>query len=158
MDGIATSDSRLTDNHIYLGGRIIINAERCGLSTNNGSIYSKGSASGDARKLPALEQLHITADAPISAEGIINLHCADAKITATGKDEPAIKGTSTYLGGVYDIKTNGGHGVFGRLGTSRFYSGYFKMSGPKGDYSAVKCINLTIDEGFTGSYPSRSYL
>lgn len=100
-----------------------------------------------------MEQLHITADEPISAVGVINLRCADAKITATGNDAPAIKGTSTYLGGVYDIKTNGGHGVFGRLGTSRFYSGYFKMSGPKGDYSAVKCINLTIDEGLSVHTP-----
>ena len=152
-DGIATSDSRLTDNHIYLGGRIIINAERFGLSTNNGSIYSKGSASGDARQLPALEQLHITADEPISAVGVINLRCADAKITATGKDEPAIEGTSTYLGGVYDIKTNGGYGVVGKRGDSHFYSGYFKMSGPKGDYSAVKCIKLTIDEGLSVHTP-----
>ena len=148
-DGIATSVSLMPDNNIYLGGRIIINAERFGLSTNNGSIYSKGSPSGDARQLPALEQLHITADEPISAEGAINLRCADAKITATGNDKPAIKGSSTYLGGVYDIKTNGGHGVFGQRGISHFYSGYFKMSGPKGDYSAVKCIELIIDEGLS---------
>ena len=153
VDGIATTASLSTDNNIYLGGRIIINAERFGLSTQNGCIYSKGSLSGNARQLPALEQLHITADEPISAVGVINLRCADAKITATGKDEPAIEGTSTYLGGVYDIKTNGGHGVFGRLGTSHFYSGYFKMSGPKGDYSAVKCIKLTIDEGLSVHTP-----
>lgn len=153
MDGIATSVSLMPDNNIYLGGRIIINAERFGLSTNNGSIYSKGSPSGDARQLPALEQLHITADEPISAEGAINLRCADAKITATGKDEPAIEGSSTYLGGVYDIKTNGGHGVFGQRGISHFYSGYFKMSGPKGDYSAVKCIELKIDEGLSVHTP-----
>lgn len=152
-DGIATSVSLMPDNNIYLGGRIIINAERFGLSTNNGSIYSKGSPSGDARQLPALEQLHITADEPISAEGAINLRCADAKITATGNDEPAIKGSSTYLGGVYDIKTNGGHGVFGQRGDSHFYSGYFKMSGPKGDYSAVKCIDLIIDEGLSVHTP-----
>lgn len=153
MDGIATSVSLMPDNNIYLGGRIIINAERFGLSTNNGSIYSKGSPSGDARQLPALEQLHITADEPISAESAINLRCADAKITATGNDEPAIKGSSTYLGGVYDIKTNGGHGVFGQRGISHFYSGYFKMSGPKGDYSAVKCIDLIIDEGLSVHTP-----
>lgn len=152
-DGIATSVSLTPDNNIYLGGRIIINAERFGLSTNNGGIYSKGSPSGDARQLPALEQLHITADEPISAEGAINLRCADAKITATGKDKPAIKGSSTYLGGVYDIKTNGGHGVFGQRGISHFYSGYFKMSGPKGDYSAVKCIDLIIDEGLSVHTP-----
>ena len=85
--------------------------------------------------------------------GIVDLKCPDAKITATGNDEPAIKGTSTYLGGVYDIKTNGGHGVFGRLATSHFYSGYFKISGPKGDYSAVKCIKLTIDEGLSVHTP-----
>ena len=152
-DGIATSVSLTPDNNIYLGGRITINAERFGLSTNNGSIYSKGSPSGNARQLPALEQLHITADEPISAEGVINLRCPDAKITATGKDEPAIEGSSTYLGGVYDIKTNGGHGVFGNRGDSHFYSGYFKMSGPKGDYSAVKCIDLIIDEGLSVHTP-----
>ena len=149
VDGIATTASLSTDNNIYLGGRIIINAERFGLSTQNGCIYSKGSLSGNARQLPALEKLHITADEPISAVGVINLRCADAKITATGKDEPAIEGTSTYLGGVYDIKTNGGYGVVGKRGDSHFYSGYFKMSGPKGDYSAVKCIDLTIDEGLS---------
>lgn len=152
-DGIATTASLSTDNNIYLGGRIIINAERFGLSTQNGCIYSKGSLSGNARQLPALEQLHITADEPISAVGVINLRCADAKITATGKDEPAIEGTSTYLGGVYDIKTNGGYGVVGKRGDSHFYSGYFKMSGPKGDYSAVECINLTIDEGLSVHTP-----
>ena len=152
-DGIATTASLSTDNNIYLGGRIIINAERFGLSTQNGCIYSKGSLSGNARQLPALEQLHITADEPISAVGVINLRCADAKITATGKDEPAIEGTSTYLGGVYDIKTNGGYGVVGKRGDSHFYSGYFKMSGPKGDYSAVKCIVLTIDEGLSVHTP-----
>ena len=153
VDGIATTASLSTDNNIYLGGRIIINAERFGLSTQNGCIYSKGSLSGNARQLPALEQLHITADEPISAVGVINLRCADAKITATGKDEPAIEGTSTYLGGVYDIKTNGGYGVVGKRGDSHFYSGYFKMSGPKGDYSAVKCIVLTIDEGLSVHTP-----
>ena len=153
VDGIATTASLSTDNNIYLGGRIIINAERFGLSTQNGCIYSKGSLSGNARQLPALEQLHITADEPISAVGVINLRCADAKITATGKDEPAIEGTSTYLGGVYDIKTNGGYGVVGKRGDSHFYSGYFKMSGPKGDYSAVKCIVLTIDEGLSVHAP-----
>jgi len=153
MGGIITSEALLTDNNIYLGGRITINAERFGLSTNNGSIYSKGSPSGDAKKLPTLEQLHITSEEPISAEGVVYLFCDDAKITATGNDEPAIEGVSTYLGGVYDIKTNGNHGVFGRRGTSYFYGGYFKMSGPKGDYSAVKCTNLTIDEGLSVHTP-----
>ena len=148
-NGIETTSGFSYDNaHVYLGGRITINAELNGIVTSNGSIYAN-----PAYNISALEQLYITASTPINMNGIVDLKCSDAKITATGNDEPAIKGTSTYLGGVYDIKTNGGHGVFGRLATSHFYSGYFKMSGPKGDYSAVKCIKLTIDEGLSVHTP-----
>ena len=148
-NGIETTSGFSYDNaHVYLGGRITINAELNGIVTSNGSIYAN-----PAYNISALEQLYITASTPINMNGIVDLKCPDAKITATGNDEPAIKGTSTYLGGVYDIKTNGGHGVFGRLATSHFYSGYFKMSGPKGDYSAVKCIKLTIDEGLSVHTP-----
>ena len=148
-NGIETTSGFSYDNaHVYLGGRITINAELNGIVTSNGSIYAN-----PAYNISALEQLYITASTPINMNGIVDLKCPDAKITATGNDEPAIKGTSTYLGGVYDIKTNGGHGVFGRLGTNHFYSGYFKISGPKGDYSAVKCIKLTIDEGLSVHTP-----
>ena len=148
-NGIETTSGFSYDNaHVYLGGRITINAELNGIVTSNGSIYAN-----PAYNISALEQLYITASTPINMNGIVDLKCPDAKITATGNDEPAIKGTSTYLGGVYDIKTNGGHGVFGRLATSHFYSGYFKISGPKGDYSAVKCIDLTIDEGLSVHTP-----
>ena len=148
-NGIETTSGFSYDNaRVYLGGRITINAELNGIVTSNGSIYAN-----PTYNISALEQLYITASTPININGIVDLKCPDAKITATGNDEPAIKGNSTYLGGVYDIKTNGGHGVFGRLGTSRFYSGYFKISGPKGDYSAVKCIKLTIDEGLSVHTP-----
>ena len=148
-NGIETTSGFSYDNaHVYLGGRITINAELNGIVTSNGSIYAN-----PTYNISALEQLYITASTPININGIVDLKCPDAKITATGNDEPAIKGTSTYLGGVYDIKTNGGHGVFGRLATSHFYSGYFKISGPKGDYSAVKCIELIIDEGLSVHTP-----
>lgn len=148
-NGIETTGSFSYENaNVYLGGRITINAELNGIVTSNGSIYANPDYN-----ISALEQLYITASTPINMVGIVDLKCPDAKITATGNDEPAIKGTSTYLGGVYDIKTNGGHGVFGRLATSHFYSGYFKISGPKGDYSAVKCIKLTIDEGLSVHTP-----
>ena len=148
-NGIETTSGFSYENaHVYLGGRITINAELNGIVTSNGSIYAN-----PTYNISALEQLYITASTPININGIVDLKCPDAKITATGNDEPAIKGNSTYLGGVYDIKTNGGHGVFGRLATSHFYSGYFKISGPKGDYSAVKCIKLTIDEGLSVHTP-----
>lgn len=148
-NGIETTSGFSYENaHVYLGGRITINADLNGIVTSNGSIYAN-----PAYNISALEQLYITASTPINMNGIVDLKCPDAKITATGNDEPAIKGTSTYLGGVYDIKTNGGHGVFGRLSTNHFYSGYFKISGPKGDYSAVKCIKLTIDEGLSVHTP-----
>ena len=148
-NGIETTSGFSYENaHVYLGGRITINAECNGIVTANGSIHANPDYN-----ISALEQLYITASTPINMVGIVDLKCPDAKITATGNDEPAIKGTSTYLGGVYDIKTNGGHGVFGRLATSHFYSGYFKISGPKGDYSAVKCIKLTIDEGLSVHTP-----
>ena len=148
-NGIETTSGFSYENaHVYLGGRITINADLNGIVTSNGSIYANPDYN-----ISALEQLYITASTPINMNGIVDLKCPDAKITATGNDEPAIKGTSTYLGGVYDIKTNGGHGVFGRLSTNHFYSGYFKISGPKGDYSAVKCIKLTIDEGLSVHTP-----
>ena len=127
-NGIETTSGFSYDNaHVYLGGRITINAELNGIVTSNGSIYAN-----PTYNISALEQLYITASTPINMNGIVDLKCPDAKITATGNDEPAIKGTSTYLGGVYDIKTNGGHGVFGRLGTNHFYSGYFKYQDLKG--------------------------
>ena len=106
-NGIETT-SRFSYEHpyVYLGGRITINAECNGIVTANGSIHAN-----PAYNISALEQLYITASTPINMEGIVDLKCPDVKLTATGKNNPGINGTSVYLEGVYNIKTNGGYGV-----------------------------------------------
>lgn len=161
-DGICTrDDSWANNNSIYLGGRITINAKNRGFHTTNGSIYSGGTVAGNNNEIPALELLNVTAAKPFEGKGIISFICPDAKITATGKNEPGMSANSIYLEGVYDIKTNGGHGINPKY-IMQFYKGCFNISGAKGDFAAVKSNKeedncLRIAEGLEVHSPSGGY-
>lgn len=161
-DGICTrDDSFVNNNSIYLGGRITINAKKRGFHTTNGSIYSGGTVAGNNNETPALELLNVTAAKPFEGEGIINFICPDAKITATGENEPGMSANTIYLEGVYDIKTNGGHGLNPEY-IMQFYKGCFNISGAKGDFAAVKSNKeedncLRIAEGLEVQSPSGGY-
>ena len=155
-NGIETT-SRFSYEHpyVYLGGRITINAECNGIVTANGSIHANPDYN-----ISALEQLYITASTPINMEGIVDLKCPDVKLTATGKNNPGINGTSVYLEGVYNIKTNGGYGVKASYDI-QINKGYYMISGAEDGYAAVLTSgdyndNLEINEELTVCVPENA--
>lgn len=155
-NGIETTSGFSYENaHVYLGGRITINAELNGIVTKNGSIHAN-----PAYKISALEQLYITASTPINMNGIVDLKCPDVKLTATGKNNTGINANSVYLEGVYNIKTNGGYGVKASYDI-QFNKGYYIISGAEDGYAAVLTSgeyndNLEINEELTVCVPENA--
>lgn len=155
-NGITTTGRFSFQNaHVKLSGKLTINSGQCGITTENGSVRTTGP--GYTMDIPELEKLRITAPEPIKNEGVVDLYCPDVEITATKENAPAIKANSVYVGGVFNVKTNGGNGLFAEYATLKLFSGVYKVSGAKGNNAALKAgQNLKIDEDLSIYVPENA--
>lgn len=155
-NGITTTGRFSFQNaHVKLSGKLTINSGQCGITTENGSVRTTGP--GYPMDIPELEKLRITAPEPIKNEGVVDLYCPDVEITATKENAPAIKANSVYVGGVFNVKTNGGNGLFAEYATLKLFSGVYKVSGAKGNNAALKAgQNLKIDENLSIYVPENA--